>query len=553
MYSFTPAEGKLGKIGKMQLSLKCNETVNVVSESQGWYHGCSAENTSVMGIFPANYIKLFADESGPGASRSSVEEETPLIAAAGSTVRDLLRSIQKAGPQKGAECPDFLELSPLGQMKSVKKDEAGSVENRLSDAEQDTLTLATSPSATSSKKRGRNSGSTASVAAKRRKSTLPMNPNLRLHCEILDFAKLIEPTERETLGRQEVVEEVKSVCQQLWPRAYGESVKVDIFGSFLTGLCLPKSDVDIVIFGAIAKSGSKTAPLFSLAKELKRRGVVQYLEVIDKARVPIVKFTHKNGTHADVCFDQPSGPNMGRLIRSMLDNVPGLRPMILVLKYFLLQRELNETYKGGVGSFMLQIMCIASIQYHARELWHKRYMEEESVTSQYSAGENLSSSGERKRAKWLIKKMRKQWENELPLDLGSMLLQFLEFFGTKLNYPLVGLSVRGQGKLFNKKEKQGWYRPDRPNMLSIENPESPDDDLAKNSYRFQHVRSAFAHSFYLLAAKMRAMSHADTFHNSSNDQSLLSLLIDVDAVMDRDKKNGNTPSSVKLYDSSDDE
>ena len=70
----------------MQLSLKCNETVNVVSESQGWYHGCSAENTSVMGIFPANYIKLFADESGPGASRSSVEEETPLIAAAGSTV-----------------------------------------------------------------------------------------------------------------------------------------------------------------------------------------------------------------------------------------------------------------------------------------------------------------------------------------------------------------------------------------------------------------------------------------------------------------------------------
>ena len=73
MYSFTPAEGKLGKIGKMQLSLKCNETVNVVSESQGWYHGCSAENTSVMGIFPANYIELI-DESVDHKPRSSVAE-----------------------------------------------------------------------------------------------------------------------------------------------------------------------------------------------------------------------------------------------------------------------------------------------------------------------------------------------------------------------------------------------------------------------------------------------------------------------------------------------
>ena len=38
-------------------------------------------------------------------------------------------------------------------------------------------------------------------------------------------------------------------------------------------------------------------------------------------------------------------------------------------------------------------------------------------------------------------------------------------------------------------------------MLSLENPEEPSDDLAKSSYRFQNVRSAFAHSFYILSKK----------------------------------------------------
>jgi DNA polymerase sigma len=417
-------------------------------------------------------VKPIARETG-----GEEEGETPLIAAAGSRVRDLLNSVGKTKRQKlnadgGGD--EFLALSPLGEVNKVKK-------------------YPTSPS-------DADNSSTKAVATKialSRTQTLPLSPTLRLHNEMLDFAHLITPTPEETSGREQVVHEIKNCCRDLWPEEYGKSVRVDIFGSFLTGLCLPTSDVDVVVFGAIAIDGSKTKPLYRLADKLKRKGVVKYLEVIAKARVPIVKFTHVNGTHGDICFDQPSGPKMGRLIRGMLDFVPGLRAMVLVLKYFLLQRDLNETYKGGVGSFMLQIMCIASIQYQARRLWHQRYREEEEVLKNFT--------GKRKRAKFHVDRMRDHWKEEPPLDLGTMLLQFLEFYGTQLNYPEVGISVRGQGSLFNKAERgSSWHNPDRPNMLSIENPESPEDDLAKNSYRYQHVRGAFAHSFYLLAAKMTA-------------------------------------------------
>ena len=87
--------------------------------------------------------------------------------------------------------------------------------------------------------------------------------------------------------------------------------------------------------------------IIKLGNELKRRGMVSYMELITGARVPIIKMTHlETGTDADICFDQPSGPRMGAMIKHMLNVVPAMKPLVLVLKYFLAQRKLNVTFKG---------------------------------------------------------------------------------------------------------------------------------------------------------------------------------------------------------------
>ena len=61
---------------------------------------------------------------------------------------------------------------------------------------------------------------------------------------------------------------------------------------------------------------------------------------------------------------------------------------VLVLKYFLQQRNLNVTFKGGVGSFLLQLMVIASIQHHAKVRQHARWKQldvlEANMKSKYS-------------------------------------------------------------------------------------------------------------------------------------------------------------------------
>jgi non-canonical poly(A) RNA polymerase PAPD5/7 len=42
--------------------------------------------------------------------------------------------------------------------------------------------------------------------------------------------------------------------------------------------------------------------------------------------------------------------------------LPPLRPLCLVLKIFLQQRELNEVYQGGIGSYALLVMLLAHLQ-----------------------------------------------------------------------------------------------------------------------------------------------------------------------------------------------
>lgn len=49
-----------------------------------------------------------------------------------------------------------------------------------------------------------------------------------------------------------------------------------------------------------------------------------------------------------------------------LELYSALRPLVLLLKYFLHVRSLNVTFGGGVGSFMASLMVLGYLQYHQR-------------------------------------------------------------------------------------------------------------------------------------------------------------------------------------------
>ncbi|KAL3673971.1 hypothetical protein V7S43_001655 [Phytophthora oleae] len=287
---------------------------------------------------------------------------------------------------------------------------------------------------------------------RQRKGYLNSNVYLCLHEEIMDFVTFISPTEEELSSRTQLIEEMRDIVKGLWPGA-----TVETFGSHYTQMFLPQSDIDMVLFGV--PEGKE--PLFKLAQCLEEKELVSYLEVIDKARIPIVKMVHKTSDiHVDVSFNVAGGLATGDLVKHYMRVYPSFRPLTLVLKYFMAQRGLNETYSGGVGSFLLQMMVVSFLQHHGRELGA---------------------------------------EHDDPKfnNLGQLLMGFFTLYGRDFNYTDLGISVRNGGSYFRKSLRR-WSDAGRPFLIAMENPNEPNLDIGKNSYEMRTVKRSFDYARQVL-------------------------------------------------------
>ncbi len=279
---------------------------------------------------------------------------------------------------------------------------------------------------------------------------------LRLHEEILDFVTFISPTEDEIQRRKDVQDEMNILVQEIWPEA-----NIRAFGSTSTGMFLPDSDIDMVIFG----SPTDKSALHRLGSFLREKNVVSYLEVIDKARVPIVKITHeRTQLHIDISFGVDSGLIGAELIKSHVRLNPAFRPLTLLLKYFLNQRKLNITFQGGMGSFLLQMMVISFLQQYV--------------------------------------KASESYECQHMYNLGHLLVGFLKLYGKDFGYDEVAISIREGGSYFIKSSRQ-WYNPDRPHLISVENPHDLNHDIGKNSYDIRRIVRVFEYAHMTLISEIQ--------------------------------------------------
>ena len=281
-----------------------------------------------------------------------------------------------------------------------------------------------------------------------------LHPNfsLRLHEELLDFAAFISPTSSEERQRTALLSRFTALIRSLFP-----SSSLAAFGSYATKLYLPMSDIDVVVFDTpeVNFETGETA-LEVIAEALRRGGWASYLEVISNARIPIVKFTDKEtGLKVDVCRDQKSGLNAAQYVTTMAIKFPAFRPLILFLKYFLYTRKLNDTYSGGIGSYLLQLLLLSHLHCHPAQT------------------------------------------NDV--NLGLLLLSFFDMYGHQLNYGHVGLSLNPPS--YYSKEAKRRYNSQRPFLLSVENPLDVEHDVGVNSFCIMKIRRAFQFAFAQLTRK----------------------------------------------------
>ncbi|XP_029445870.1 terminal nucleotidyltransferase 4A isoform X2 [Rhinatrema bivittatum] len=273
-----------------------------------------------------------------------------------------------------------------------------------------------------------------------------------LHEEIHDFYKFMSPRPEEAAMRREVVKRIETVIKDLWPTA-----DVQIFGSFSTGLYLPTSDIDLVVFGKWERP-----PLQQLEQALRKRNVAEpcSIKVLDKATVPIIKLTdQETEVKVDISFNVETGVKAARFIKDYMKKYSLLPFLILVLKQFLLQRDLNEVFTGGISSYSLILMAISFLQLHPRI------------------------------------DARRDDEN-----LGMLLIEFFELYGRNFNYLKTGIRIRNGGAYIAKEEiMKAMTNGYRPSMLCIEDPLLPGNDVGRSSYGAMQVQQVFDYAYLVLS------------------------------------------------------
>ncbi|XP_065516513.1 terminal nucleotidyltransferase 4B-like isoform X2 [Lathamus discolor] len=298
-----------------------------------------------------------------------------------------------------------------------------------------------------------------------------------LHEEIVDFYKYMSPRPEEERMRMEVVNRIENVIKELWPNA-----DVQIFGSFKTGLYLPTSDIDLVVFGKW-----ETLPLWTLEEALRKHNVADEnsVKVLDKATVPIIKLTDCfTEVKVDISFNVQNGVKAAQLIKDFIKKYPVLPYLVLVLKQFLLQRDLNEVFTGGIGSYSLFLMAVSFLQLHPRE--------DACMTN---------------------------------ANYGVLLIEFFELYGRHFNYLKTGIQIKDGGSYIAKDEVQkSMLDGYRPSMLYIEDPLQPGNDVGRSSYGAMQVKQAFDYAYVVLS---HAVSPIAKYYPNNETESILGRIIRV--------------------------
>jgi non-canonical poly(A) RNA polymerase PAPD5/7 len=148
--------------------------------------------------------------------------------------------------------------------------------------------------------------------------------------------------------------------------------EVNLYGSHATNLCLPWSDLDVVLIKKkdenIIKDNNNNLMLLSkLYEYIKNEPWVKECKLISKAAVPIIKLVSiekYNNMSIDISIqdDKHFGLKCVDLVKQFINDYKSLKPLVLAIKNILKRANLNDPYKGGISSYGLILMIVFFLQ-----------------------------------------------------------------------------------------------------------------------------------------------------------------------------------------------
>lgn len=213
-----------------------------------------------------------------------------------------------------------------------------------------------------------------------------------------------------------------------------------------------------------------------LAKVLLKNDNYEAINVIRSAKVPLIKLVESStGYNFDISFNKLDGVKQIKEIRKALSYYPEMKYLTVLLKCFLKQRDLNETYTGGVGSFLLFCLILTFLREIRRE-----YIEQDR-------------------------------EDDIPkILLSEYVLKFMEFYA---NFDVANnqIIVAEGGAIVEKYVKD--------HQFSVISPQEATHDIGGAAFKVKEVFGVFKNRFHFL-----------TNYNFKEGESILKYLVNADCL-----------------------
>ncbi|CAZ80557.1 unnamed protein product [Tuber melanosporum] len=176
-------------------------------------------------------------------------------------------------------------------------------------------------------------------------------------------------------GRGASIVRQRCVVHSIWPRASCYPV-----GSFQTRTSLKNSDVDLLV--SIPGQSDEHKCMVEAATRMREAIIGRRIAeprnctVIGGAKVPILTYTDEKVTPPlkfDISFQKENAVRNTAYLVQTFDERPFMRDLVILMKYWLRERRLNEVYKGGLGSYAVSLTVIGFFNVNRRTLIPRDY------------------------------------------------------------------------------------------------------------------------------------------------------------------------------------
>ncbi|CAA20372.1 poly(A) polymerase Cid12 [Schizosaccharomyces pombe] len=265
-----------------------------------------------------------------------------------------------------------------------------------------------------------------------------LSDNARLY----SFLEFVSPKIEELKYRKLLLEKLQTHIREVVLDA-----ELQVYGSMYIGTTLSISDVDVSL---------KSPRVGELEKRRVTMVLRKYLDADadfhSSARVPRINLVDVSGIGVDLTFGNDKACRTAELQKAYNEEHPIFGRLLMLLKHWLFERDLENVHHGGIASCALSYMLIG----------------------------------------WLEMRFHKKGIDSEVQPIRALLQKFFYFWGVEWTYELFVLRPL-TGQIVPKLQK-GWLNEVQPNLLSIEDPIDRNNDIGKQSFQISMIKAAFVAS-----------------------------------------------------------